>query len=190
MRLQQRDPQLAMTTGSTVLESFVQQVCSLTHAEGAAIAVSEAGSLTCRASFGNAPGVGTTVGPESRFTQQCVETVQLVYCRDTTVDPRFQSMPAASFRSAIAVPIVVDGEVVGVVEVFSSEPRAFNEEDAALMQRHAAVMALLLDDADALEPAPSIPTAMRCFELRPKVLRFPSRPSESWFRAALRALGF
>jgi|SRR5512147_808517 putative methionine-R-sulfoxide reductase with GAF domain len=184
MRPHQRDHLPARAAGSTVLESFVQQVCSLTHADGAAIALSEAGELICRASIGNAPALGVTVGPESRFTRQCVQTAQLASCRDVEVDPRFQPMPpgGAHFRSAMAVPIVAEGAVVGVVEVFSSKAYAFDGEDAAILQRHAAVMALLLDKAEG--PVPAAKAS--------RVLPFPrpSRSPERWLRAVLKPLGF
>src|ERR1700752_4050551 len=106
---------------SDTLALVVERLCSLTGAEGAAIALRDERGLFCGASQGQAPDVGSVLQPGSGLTRQCFETGQMVATEDAEADSRVQPAGAKSLRlrSVLAVPIQAPGSVLGVVEVLS-----------------------------------------------------------------------
>jgi GAF domain-containing protein len=104
--------------------SDFEQICVAVPVSGAVIAVRDLAGLLCTVSFGNALAVGSRLPTDSSFTKQCIETGEVVLCDDTESDPRIHLSVAArgNFRSAVAVPIQVQGAVVALIEVFSSQP--------------------------------------------------------------------
>src|SRR5712691_5097208 len=128
---------------SAVLTRAVERVCSLTSADGAAIALRDPQGVLCQASTGNAPDVGSRLQPDSGLTRECFETGQVVLCEDAENDSRVRPSIARSLhlRSVVAVPIQAQGSVVGVVEVFSSRPSAFATAEVAALQRIADLLA-------------------------------------------------
>jgi WD40 repeat protein len=131
---------------SGMLAGFVEQACSLAAADGAAIAVRDAQGIFCQASTGNAPPIGSRLPPDSAFTRECFESGQMVVCQDAENDPRIGPANASSLhlRSALAVPIQAQGSVLGVVEVFSSRPSAFDGMHIAGLRRIAESIAPVL----------------------------------------------
>lgn len=113
---------LQITPGA-VMSDF-EQICVAVPVSGAVIAVRDLAGLLCTVSFGNALAVGSRLPIDPSFTKQCIETGEVVLCDDTESDPRMQLSVAArgNFRSAAAVPIKVQGAVVALIEVFSSQP--------------------------------------------------------------------
>ncbi len=122
---------------SAVLNRVVEQVFGLTRANGAVIALRDSQGLSCRASLGLAPPVGSRLLSDSGFTRECFETGQVVLCEDAENDPRIRPPIARTLhlRSALAVPILAQGSVLGVILVFSSSPSAFHTADVAALQR-------------------------------------------------------
>jgi hypothetical protein len=106
------------------LMSTFEQVCLAMSASGAVVARRDLKGVRCVVSFGNAPSVGTRLQPDSAFTTECIETGEVVLCEDTQNDARIQPDIAESLnlRSAVAVPIQAQGSVVGLIEVFCSQP--------------------------------------------------------------------
>ncbi len=131
---------------SVVLARAVERVSSLTSADGAAIALSSPQGVFCGASAGNAPSVGSRLDPDSAFTEECLRTSQVVLCEDAENDSRVLPSTAKSLqlRSAVAVPIQAKGSILGIVEVFSSRPYAFDTTHVAGVQRIAALLAPIL----------------------------------------------
>jgi len=119
------------------LQLIAERCCTFTRANGAAIALSENGAMLCRASSGDAPPVGATLEVGSGFSGYCARTGFLQRCDDTEMDPRVdrESCRMLGIRSIIAVPIRMGSSVIGLLEVFSSKPRAFNERDGTILQR-------------------------------------------------------
>src|SRR5260370_7469517 len=72
---------------SAVLNRVVEQVFGLTRANGAVIALRDSQGLSCRASLGLAPPVGSRLLSDSGFTRECFETGQVVLCEDAQNDP-------------------------------------------------------------------------------------------------------
>jgi GAF domain-containing protein len=137
-------------TPSAVLSSF-EQICVALPASGAIIAVRELAGLQCTVSFGKATAVCSRLPMDSILTRQCIEAGEVVVCEDTENDPRIHpsAAKALSFRSGVAVPIQVQGSVVGLIEVFCSSPSAIDlTAIAGLVDVAKSFAALLIFDAD------------------------------------------
>jgi putative methionine-R-sulfoxide reductase with GAF domain len=122
---------------TAALQLIAERCRTFTRADGAAIALSENGKMLCRASSGDAPPVGATLEVGSGFSGYCARTGFLQRCDDTEIDPRVdrESCRMLGIRSIIAVPIRLGDTVVGLLEVFSSQPHAFNDRDGTILQR-------------------------------------------------------
>jgi putative methionine-R-sulfoxide reductase with GAF domain len=134
---------------SLTLARVVERICPLTDADGAAIALRDERGVVCRASQGDAPAVGSVLEPGSGLTGQCFEAAQVVVCDDAEKDSRVQLSIARSLRlrSALAVPIQGPCSVLGVVELLSSRPSAFDMTHVAALERVAGALAHLLAPA-------------------------------------------
>jgi hypothetical protein len=94
--------------------------------------------------------VSSRLPMDSALTRQCIEAGEVVVCEDTESDPRIHPSVAKgfSFRSAVAVPIRVQGSVVGLIEVFCSHPSAIDRTAiAGLVDVAKSFAALLIFDA-------------------------------------------
>jgi hypothetical protein len=113
---------------------------ALARATGAAIALAatDPGIMVCRASAGpDAPPVGAELQVGSGFSGECVRTGKTMHCHDTETDTRVnkESCRALGIRSMIAIPVRASDEILGIIEVFSSQPGAFHETDISVLQR-------------------------------------------------------
>jgi hypothetical protein len=120
------------------LQVIVERAQALTRATGAALALASNGLLTCRASVGDAaPALGATVDVNIGFSGGCVRTGNAVRCDDAAADPRVDAMVCVrlGIRSIVAAPIQYDRDIVGLLEVFSAQPFAFDEGDVAVVER-------------------------------------------------------
>lgn len=133
----QREVEAQGSNLSAALHLIAERCRTFTRANGAAIALSENGEMLCRASSGGAPPVGVAFEVGSGFSGYCARTGFLQRCDDTETDPRVdrESSRELGIRSIIAVPIRLGESVVGLLEVFSSDPHAFNERDGTILQR-------------------------------------------------------
>jgi len=126
------------------LQLISDRALSMTRATGAAIALAGSENMICRASTGSdAPSIGVTLQIGSGFSGECVRTNQLLHCEDAETDPRVdqQSCRALGVRSMIASPIRSDGQVVGLLEVFSPQAHIFTASDKDVLQRLAEIVA-------------------------------------------------
>ena len=138
------------------LALVAQRICSLAHADGTAIVLGDAKEMTCRASSGSAPPVGTELLPESGLSGECVRTGVTVRCEDTEQDPRVDREACRSIhlRSAVIVPLFARGNISGLVEVFYAAPRAFDGGDVLILRRMADLISAMLSGPTAPEPKP------------------------------------
>jgi WD40 repeat protein len=139
---------------SVLLKNVVELVRSMTHADGAAIALCDQWGVICRASTGDAPELGTRLRPDSALTRECFENGQVVVCQDTETDYRVHRPIAQSLklRSAVVVPLQAQDSILGVVEVLSSRPGAFDAAQVARLRRVAETLSPALNPA----PQPSV----------------------------------
>jgi hypothetical protein len=136
-------------TPTRVLSDF-EQICVALPVSGALIAERELAGLRCTVSFGKAPRVGLQLAPDSSLAFECLETGEVALSEDAQIDPRIDSAEATrvGFRSAIAVPIRAQASVIGLIEIFCSEPSAFSPETIAQLERLAnSFAALMIVDA-------------------------------------------
>ena len=110
----------------------------LTGGTGAAVALLQQGSMICRASVGaSAPGLGCQLDTRSGFSGECVRTGKALRCDDSETDPRVEvnSCRRLGIRSILAAPILLGRNVIGLLEVFSSQPFAFDDGHLAVVER-------------------------------------------------------
>ena len=99
--------------------------------------------MICRASAGqDAPGLGARFSIGSGFSGECVRTGQLLRCDDSETDPLVDrdNCRRLGIRSLIAVPIRWEDSVIGLLEVFSPEPYAFNTNHPIVLKRLAEII--------------------------------------------------
>jgi len=160
-----------------VFELVVTSVAALTGATGAAIALTEGGRFVCRARYGtSAPPLGTRLDPSSGLSGLCVRTRHLLLCDDAELDPRVDAALSreTGIRSISVVPLIKDGKLVGIFELLSIHPRAFDKKATETLQRMSNLVVL---------------TMSRMGELRGKQIE--RKAHGSWWRVfALMVLAF
>jgi TonB family protein len=120
-----------------VLNEIVEQACLATGATGAAIVLEREEEMVCRASMGaTAPELGMRLDTASGLSGLCVKTRQTQRCDDVLADPRadLEASQRLGVRSVIVMPLLRGGELVGVLEAFSSRPSAFGERDERTLE--------------------------------------------------------
>jgi hypothetical protein len=135
------------------LRLISERALSLTRGTGAAIVLGRNGSFLCRASVGaSAPAVGSRLDVNSGFSGECVRNGKAMRCDDTEADSRVEvtSCRRLGIRSTVAAPIQYERAIVGLLEVFSNRPFAFEESDVTLLERLAQTVLLTVSQMDAL----------------------------------------
>lgn len=115
---------------NTVLQAVSRRAQALTGATGVAIALAHNESMICRASIGpSAPPLGCHVDVMSGFSGQCVRSGRTLRCDDSENDLRVDlaSCRRLGIRSILAAPIRLKGQVIGIIEIFSPKPNAFDD---------------------------------------------------------------
>lgn len=132
------------STPVSMLQFGVDRTRGLTGASGAAIAMREGERMVCRARAGNtAPEIGSEVPPEG-LTALCARTGQMWRCNDTEHEPwvNRDCCRRLGIRSIVVAPVLAMRSVLGILEVFSPKPAAFNDQKAATVQLMASAIAL------------------------------------------------
>ena len=122
---------------NSVLQAVVERARDLVNASSAAIALSSDGEIRCRATCGpSAPAVGAVLKSGAGFSGECIRTGQAMRCDDAETDTRAdrESCRVLGIRSMLAVPIRADTTVIGLIEVFSSQPNEFGDEDQKALE--------------------------------------------------------
>ena len=156
-----------------VLQLVGERVLAITGADGVAIALAEGGEFRCRASAGRiAPDVGARLDPNSGFSGACIRTGLIVRCDDSEKDPRVdrEACRAMGLQSMVAVPLMTEQGIVGLVSVFCSERYGFNDSDVRSLSLLAElILAALKPEQDARPAegsAPAVEAAARASEPR------------------------
>ncbi|HVZ61176.1 MAG TPA: TonB family protein [Terriglobales bacterium] len=129
--------------------SVVEEICRVTPAQGAVVAISEGSLITCRASHGNAPAVGARLQPEQGLSGECYRTGKIVLCNDAEIDPRVPALVSQrlNLKSILVVPILGARGSIGLLEALSTDKNAFSEEHIRIVSQMAATIAGLLEPA-------------------------------------------
>jgi GAF domain-containing protein len=115
----------------------------LTGASGAAIALRHGDEIVCRARTGRtAPDLGVRLQTDSGISADCVRTGEVVLCHDAERNPQVDlaSCRRLGVRSILAAPLRHFRRTLGVFEVLSAAPHAFDHRDVATMQLLSSMM--------------------------------------------------
>ncbi len=122
------------------LQLLAERAQYITGASGAMIALrrGDHNDMLCRASAGSkAPELGALLSMEYGFSGESVRTRQALRCDDAERDARVnrEGCRQLGIASVVVMPVVSDQQVLGVFELFSGKPHAFDQRDLSALQR-------------------------------------------------------
>jgi diguanylate cyclase (GGDEF)-like protein len=120
-----------------VMRLVAQRAQELTSASAGVIEVPDRDEMVYTVTTGDAtPYLGIRLDRDSSLSGLALDLDQVLHCNDTEVDPRIERSASrrVNARSMIAVPLRHDGDAVGVLKVYSSDPNAFTPEDVETLQ--------------------------------------------------------
>ena len=138
---------------NVALTLIASRACSITRGTGAAVALVSESGMTCRAIAGaTVPEIGAPVDVDSGFTGECVRRAHPLRCDDAEFDHRVDADACRSIgiRSILAAPVLYERDLVGLLEVFSTQALAFDDGDLAVVERLAQTVVLALSRAEVL----------------------------------------
>ncbi len=136
---------------------IAEKAQTLTGATGAAIALRRGNEIICRARTGRtAPDIGVRLQTDSGLSAECVRTGEVMLCHDAESNPRvdWASCRRLGARSILVAPLRHFRRTLGVFEVLSSTPHAFDGNDVATMQFLSGMMVATISRLSSLQPAP------------------------------------
>jgi len=136
---------------------IAEKAQALTGATGAAIALRRGNEIVCRARTGRtAPDIGVRLQTDSGLSAECVRTGEVLLCNDAESNPHvdWASCRRMGVRSILVAPLRHFRRTLGVFEVLSSTPHAFDNNDVATMQFLSGMMVATISRLSSLQPAP------------------------------------
>jgi GAF domain-containing protein len=136
------------------LKLIASRACSITRGSGAAVALIGEDGMTCRAIAGTAvPEIGVRVDLTAGFTGECIRIARALRCDDAESDAwaDAETCRQLGIRSILAAPVLYERDLVGLLEVFSPRPFAFDDGDLAVVERLAQTVVLTLSRAEVLQ---------------------------------------
>jgi TonB family protein len=140
-----------------VLNELVVRAASATRARSAALALKRGDEMVCRAATGeHAPDLGIPINTRDGLSGACLRTRQSQLCLDTETDSRVDAATSRRLgvRSMLIVPVLEGDELVGVLEVFATDPAEFVDSDQNLLEIFAREVARIRRAAFELEQRP------------------------------------
>jgi diguanylate cyclase (GGDEF)-like protein len=122
---------------AALMRLVAQRAQELTGASAGVIEVPDDDEMVYTVTTGDAtPYLGIRMDRDSSLSGMALDLDQVLHCHDTEVDPRIDRAASrrVNARSMIAVPLRHDGDAVGVLKVYSSEPGAFGAEHVETLQ--------------------------------------------------------
>lgn len=116
---------------------IAERAQTLTGATGAAIALRRGNDIVCRARTGRtAPDLGVRLHASSGISAECVRTGEVVLCNDAETHPHVHlpTCKRLGVRSILAAPLRHFRKTLGIFEVLSTSPYAFDDSDVSTMQ--------------------------------------------------------
>lgn len=147
------------------LQLLAERAQYITGASAAAIALrrGEHNDMLCRASAGSsAPELGALLSMEYGLSGECARTRQTLRCDDATRDARVnrEGCRQLGIVSVVVMPIVSEEQVLGVFELFSGKPHAFDERDISALHRLSEMVETAVKHAVAAHTVPVIEGAL------------------------------
>jgi GAF domain len=152
------------------LQLLVDRAQYITGASGAAIALrrGEHNDMLCRATAGaNAPELGALLSMEYGLSGESVRTRQVLRCDDAERDPRVNREVCSELgiASVVVMPIVREKQVLGVFELLSGKPKAFDDRDLSALLRLSEMVETAVSHAVG---AQIVPAAQPVIESKPQ----------------------
>jgi hypothetical protein len=138
------------------ISAITERAAHLTGATGAAIALQAGNEIICRARAGRtAPDLGVRLQTETGISAECVRSGEVMLCHDAERNPRVDlaSCRRLGVRSILVSPLRHYRRTLGVFEVLSSSPSAFDERDVATMQLLSSMMVAAISRISSLHQA-------------------------------------
>jgi len=156
-------PHALINAGEIDLEPGISIIAEkaqvLTGATGAAIALRRGNEIVCRARTGRtAPDIGVRLQTDSGLSAECVRTGEVLLCDDAESNPRvdWATCRRMGVRSILVAPLRHFRRTLGVFEVLSSTPHAFDNNDVATMQFLSGMMVAAISRLSSLQPTPPV----------------------------------
>jgi GAF domain-containing protein len=134
---------------------IAERAQALTGATGSAIALRHGDEIVCRARTGRtAPDLGVRLQTDSGISADCVRTGEVMLCNDAERNPRVDlaSCRRLGVRSILAAPLRHFRRTLGVFEVLSAAPYAFDNRDVATMQLLSSMMVAAISRLSNMRP--------------------------------------
>jgi len=125
------------------ISAITERAQHLTVATGAAMALRAGNEIVCRARAGRtAPDLGVRLQTDAGISAEAVRSGEIMLCHDAERNPRVDlaSCRRLGVRSILVSPLRHFHRTLGVFEVLSSSPGAFDERDVATMQLLSSMM--------------------------------------------------
>ncbi len=186
--------EMAHSDLDAALQLLAERAQYITGASGVAIALRRGAHnhMLCRASSGsNAPELGALLSAEYGLSGESVRTRQLLRCDDAERDPRVNRDVCRDLgiASVVVMPIIGEDRVLGVFELLSGKPRAFDERDLSALSRlaemvetavlHAQFTPAIPELVVPESAAPQSAVAQSQSQIRVNVISVKAAPSES-----------
>ncbi len=138
------------------ISAITERAQHLTGATGAAIALRAGDEIVCRARAGRtAPDLGVRLQTDAGISAEAVRSGEIMLCHDAERNPRVDlaSCRRLGVRSILVSPLRHYRRTLGVFEVLSSSPEAFDERDVATMQLLSSMMVAAISRISSLHQA-------------------------------------
>jgi GAF domain-containing protein len=125
------------------ISAITERARHLTGATGAAMALRNGDEIVCRARAGRtAPDLGVRLQADYGISAEAVRSGEILVCHDAERNPRVDlaSCRRLGVRSILVSPLRHYRRTLGVFEVLSTTPGAFDDRDVATMQLLSSVM--------------------------------------------------
>jgi putative methionine-R-sulfoxide reductase with GAF domain len=138
------------------ISAITERAQHLTGATGAAIALRRGDEIVCRARVGRtAPDLGVRLQTDVGISAEAVRTGEIMLCHDAERNPRVDlaSCRRLGVRSILVSPLRHYRRTLGVFEVLSSSPCAFDQRDVVTMQLLSSLMVAAISRISSLHQA-------------------------------------
>lgn len=138
------------------ISAITERAQHLTGATGAAIALRAGDEIVCRARAGRtAPDLGVRLQTDIGISAEAVRSGEIMLCHDAERNPRVDlaSCRRLGVRSILVSPLRHYRRTLGVFEVLSSTPGAFDERDVATMQLLSGMMVAAISRISSIKRA-------------------------------------
>jgi GAF domain-containing protein len=124
----------------------LDRACTITRADGAALALSRQGKLICHAQIGSSPDLGTEIELNRGISGLCARTGVSWRCDSSDTDPYVDRSRCREMgtQSVVAAPVSHLNSVLGVLEAFSTRENAFTDHDVATLQFLSALLVVAI----------------------------------------------